>query len=90
MIVCYERLKKEEDKEKGQEDWASVSDFYMKQTGKLDNACGAIACLHAIYNNLGEGKITLGDGSHLKSFLDDGKEKTPEERAKLLEDSTGF
>ena len=26
--------------------------FYMKQTGKLDNACGVIACIHSVFNNL--------------------------------------
>jgi hypothetical protein len=43
----------------------------MKQTGVLDNACGVIACIHAILNNLGEGdnKITLNDGSVLSNFL---------------------
>ena len=32
--------------------------YYMKQTNELDNACGIIAALHCVYNNLGgEGKI---------------------------------
>lgn len=29
----------------------TTSEYYMKQTSKLDNACGVIACLHSIYNN---------------------------------------
>lgn len=49
VIVNAERLKKAEDKERG--DPATPVDFYMDQTSKLDNACGVIACIHAIYNN---------------------------------------
>ena len=33
------------------------AEYYMKQTSELDNACGVIAALHCVYNNLGEGKI---------------------------------
>ena len=29
----------------------TTAEYYMKQTSKLDNACGVIACLHTIYNN---------------------------------------
>mmetsp|Transcript_13326 Transcript_13326/g.13110 ORF Transcript_13326/g.13110 Transcript_13326/m.13110 type:complete len:111 (-) Transcript_13326:292-624(-) len=50
-IVTYERIKKEEDKALG--DPATEMDYYMKQTGTLDNACGIIACIHAIFNNMG-------------------------------------
>jgi len=39
----------------------------MDQTGTLDNACGVIACLHAIFNNLGDDKVILKDGV-LKNF----------------------
>jgi len=65
VIVCAERLKKQEDKARG--DLAVVNDYYMDQSGTLDNACGVIACLHLIYNNLGTDKIVLGDGV-LKNF----------------------
>ena len=51
VIANVERLKKQDDKAKGSTDVAV--DYYMKQTGKLDNACGIIACLHAVLNNLG-------------------------------------
>jgi hypothetical protein len=46
-----ERLKKSEDKEKGSLE--SQAAYYMKQTKELDNACGVIACIHSIFNNLG-------------------------------------
>ena len=51
VIINSERLKKTEDKEKGSAD--TKAHFYMKQSGTLDNACGIIACIHAILNNLG-------------------------------------
>ena len=63
----------------------------MKQTEVLDNACGVIACIHAILNNLGEGanKIQLGDGV-LKNYLDQNRTNTPAERATSLETFTEF
>ena len=64
VIANVERLKKAEDKEKGDE--ACQSEFYMKQTNVLDNACGVIACLHSIYNN--KSHITLEEGV-LKNYL---------------------
>lgn len=56
--------------------------FYMKQT--ISNACGTVAMIHAVANNLDS--IQLEDGS-LKDFLDKAKDKGPEERAKLLEEN---
>ena len=55
VIICAERLKKSEDKERG--DPSVECDFYTDQSGTLDNACGIIAALHVIYNN-GD-KVTL-------------------------------
>ena len=57
----------------------------------MDNACGVIACIHAILNNLGEGddKIKLNDGV-LKNFLENTRTQTPEERATSLENFTEF
>jgi len=59
-------------------------DFYMWQTRDLDNACGLIACLHAVLNNLG--KVTINPGSHLEKFIKMTEKKSPEERAKILND----
>ena len=61
----------------------------MKQSGTLDNACGIIACIHAILNNLGEDKITLQEGT-LASFHSACLGKTPEERAAILENYNEF
>ena len=69
VIINAEILNKPVDRVKG--DLAVANEFYMDQTEVLDNACGVIACIHAILNNLGEGanKIQLGDGV-LKNYLD--------------------
>ena len=68
VVVNAEFLKKQEDRQKG--DMNVATDYYMKQTAVLDNACGVIACIHAILNNLGEGdtKITLTEGSVLANY----------------------
>mmetsp|Transcript_9347 Transcript_9347/g.7120 ORF Transcript_9347/g.7120 Transcript_9347/m.7120 type:complete len:152 (+) Transcript_9347:132-587(+) len=58
-------------------------DFYMKQTGTLDNACGIIACLHAIFNNLG--LVGIIPDSILDKFYLKAVGQTPEERAATLE-----
>ena len=70
-----ERLKKEEDKEKGNAENTNLVSYYQKQNGKLDNACGVIACLHAVYNKLD--KVNLDDNSTLKRFWDKVKDKDP-------------
>ena len=62
--------------------------FYMKQFGELDNACGIIACLHACLNNLEEVKITKG--SILDNYYQSVKDKTPEERAVALQNAQAF
>lgn len=68
VVLNMERLKKSEDKQKGSlENYAA---YYMKQTGELDNACGVIACIHSIYNNLG--LIQLNSGSVLEKYLELG------------------
>ena len=90
VIVNYERLKKTEDKERGSPDSTTtqVVNYYMKQTATLDNACGVIACLHSIYNNLH--LIALEKDKTLAKYLKDVETKTPEERATILEGFTEF
>ena len=49
VIATFETLKK------GATDRGDLNnqvDYYMKQTKKLDCACGIIACLHSVLNNL--------------------------------------
>ena len=45
----------------------SVVPFYMKQEGQLDMACGTIAAIHSIGNNLGS--VQLEQGSMLEEFF---------------------
>ena len=88
VIINSERLKKEDDKAKGSKDTKAA--FYMKQSGTLDNACGIIACVHGILNNLSAEKITLIDGKTLSNFHTACLEKSPEERAAYMETFTEF
>ena len=72
VILNAEYQKRAEEKERG--DPNTTCSFYMKQTKELDNACGVIACLHAIYNN--QDHIQLEDGKTLSNFynmIKDGK-----------------
>jgi ubiquitin carboxyl-terminal hydrolase L3 len=60
--------------------------FYMKQSGKLDLACGVIAILHS----LGNVECKLEEGSVLKKFFEKTKSMTPEERSAYLETCEEF
>ncbi|CAE6515517.1 unnamed protein product [Rhizoctonia solani] len=53
---------------------------------QISNACGTIGLLHAILNS----DIVLTPGSPLAQFLDLCKGRTPDERGKLLEETTLF
>mmetsp|Transcript_43187 Transcript_43187/g.57138 ORF Transcript_43187/g.57138 Transcript_43187/m.57138 type:complete len:81 (-) Transcript_43187:263-505(-) len=64
--------------------------YYMKQTSELDNACGVIACLHSIYNNLSDDKITLLPDSVLATFLQSVKDAGAADRATALENYNQF
>ena len=71
-------------------DLAVANEFYMDQTNVLDNACGIIACLHVIYNNLGDTKIVLEDGKPLKNFYEANKGKPNAEIAAAMENNKEF
>lgn len=88
VIVAIERLKKADDTQKGSADLSSIVPYYQKQHGKLDNACGIIACLHAALNNLDQ--IALEKDSVLEKFQQRVQAKTPEERANELENDKDF
>ena len=61
-----------------------VSDklYYMKQT--ISNACGTVALMHSVINNVVGGVINLNDGP-LKTFVEATKDMSPAERAEKLE-----
>lgn len=91
VIVNFERLgnnNNQETKDASTSGLETKVDYYMKQTGALDNACGVIACLHAIYNNLNS--ITLATGKPLATYFERVKDQTPEQRATTLEGYTEF
>lgn len=82
----YEQHKQKEESDilsKGQE--VSANLFYMKQN--ISNACGTVALVHGVANNID--KIELSDGL-LKKFLDDAKGLDAAGRAKLLESNQGI
>eukprot|EP00581_Thalassiosira_minuscula_P019993 CAMPEP_0183714272 /NCGR_PEP_ID=MMETSP0737-20130205/8852_1 /TAXON_ID=385413 /ORGANISM="Thalassiosira miniscula, Strain CCMP1093" /LENGTH=250 /DNA_ID=CAMNT_0025943179 /DNA_START=172 /DNA_END=924 /DNA_ORIENTATION=+ len=90
IIVCYERLipkseYREQDKGK-KEDYDQVS-FYMHQSKVLDNACGIIACLHAIFNSP---VVSVDPSSVLGRFRSDNDKSTPAEKCEALEKNTEF
>lgn len=68
----------------------SDTEYYMKQTRKLDNACGIIASIHCILNNVENQYIQLDKDSVLGKYLAKASKLTPEDRATLLENSNEF
>lgn len=84
VIVAFERLKN--DRDKGSADDVSLVNFYMDQTGSLDNACGIIACLHASLN----APVDILPDSVLDKFQKENATKTPDERCVSLEQNSGF
>uniref|UniRef100_A0A5K3EMU4 Ubiquitin carboxyl-terminal hydrolase n=1 Tax=Mesocestoides corti TaxID=53468 RepID=A0A5K3EMU4_MESCO len=55
--------------------------FFIKQT--IDNACGTVAIIHALANNIDALDIT--DQPWLQKFLEKSRNSSPLERAELLE-----
>merc|ERR1712098_532858 len=74
----YEFQKEQEANITSQNDSSKL--FYMKQT--ISNACGTVALIHSLANNLDSVKVAEGSFSN---FLAAAKDKTPAERAELLE-----
>ena len=57
--------------------------WFTRQT--VPNSCGTIAVIHSILNNLSSLKVS--DDSWLSKFIANAKDKTPDERAELIEGS---
>lgn len=62
--------------------------FYMKQTEVLDNACGLIAMLHSVGNNLEN--LSIQENSVLSNLYLGTKNLNEEQRAKFLENFEEF
>ena len=86
VILNYSRNEKEKEEEFKKEE--SVP-YFMRQTHKLDNACGLIAALHC-FGNAKNGGITFESGSVLEAFFNKAKPLSPLERAHLLENDDKF
>ena len=86
VVVATQRLKKKEDKDRG--DPATKAKWYMKQTGTLDNACGIIAAFHAVANN--RDSVVLDESCALAEFFAKTVDQTPEERATTMENETSL
>jgi len=83
VIINYER-NKENPYIRNEDKYVSFENFpfYMKQSEELDYACGLIAAMHSIGNNLE--KINLPENSLLKKYFDNAISLNPEKRADLL------
>ncbi|TFK51621.1 peptidase C12, ubiquitin carboxyl-terminal hydrolase 1 [Heliocybe sulcata] len=91
VILCfpitdeYERKRKEEDEAmKGQESQLDPTLVFIKQT--IGNACGTMALIHALANS----DVVLKPGSALATYIEQCQEKSPSERAHLLETTPVF
>ncbi len=72
-----------EEKKQQQETLSEPTDnslYFVKQL--VANACGTIAIVHAIANNLD--KIQLEEGKGLRKFIENTKENSPLERGEKL------
>jgi ubiquitin carboxyl-terminal hydrolase L3 len=86
-IICnFDFLKKADDLLRG--DPKTEAHFYMKQHGTLDNACGIIAALHAVLNNLD--LILPIEHMPLSEFYNKTRGLSPEETATFLENYDDF
>lgn len=90
IIVSYQKAKKEEEGENKEKKLLKPDDvpFYMLQCGELDNACGVIAAIHSIGNNLNT--IKLEKNTILEKFYTQGLNKDPKSRSELLEQMNEF
>ena len=86
VILNYSRNEKEKEETFPKEE--SVP-YFMRQTKKLDNACGLIAAIHC-FANAKNGKLEFEKGSVLENFFEKAKSLSPMERAKLLENDDQF
>eukprot|EP00291_Cryptomonas_curvata_P014542 CAMPEP_0172155826 /NCGR_PEP_ID=MMETSP1050-20130122/2846_1 /TAXON_ID=233186 /ORGANISM="Cryptomonas curvata, Strain CCAP979/52" /LENGTH=297 /DNA_ID=CAMNT_0012824777 /DNA_START=153 /DNA_END=1044 /DNA_ORIENTATION=- len=59
--------------------------FFLKQVPEFGNACGTIACVHALANSQHHfARGRLSDGSPLIGFLEDTAAGSPEQRGRAL------
>lgn len=89
IIVAFERAVPKDRTNRTSENGVTV-DFFMKQSGTLDNACGIIACIHSIFNNISLcNDIVIAD-SVLHKFQKTAQTQSPAERCIALEKDDDF
>ena len=83
VIINYE-CNKQNPYHRKEDNYADSSEvtFYMKQSEELDYACGLIAAMHSIGNNLD--KVDLPENSLLSNFFEASKNLSAVKRAELL------
>ncbi|CAK4621558.1 hypothetical protein LEN26_020097 [Aphanomyces euteiches] len=86
VIVTFEALNREA--AAGTTTTPGVVDFYMNQSPTLDYACGVIACIHSVLNNLEY--IHLTPDSILARYHQATKTSSPQDRATTLENMDDF
>lgn len=90
IIVCLERTAGKSEynaiRTGSAEDYDKVS-FYMHQSRVLDNACGIIACLHAVFNSP---VVDVDPSSVLGRYRGANERTTPTEKCKSLEQNVEF
>ncbi|KAL3780622.1 hypothetical protein ACHAW5_000160 [Stephanodiscus triporus] len=90
IIVCHERLIPKSEyrsRDLGSAENYDVVRFYMHQSGSLDNACGIIACLHAVFNSP---SIVVDPTSVMGRFRSSTSSMSPRERCAALEGNEEF
>eukprot|EP00585_Thalassiosira_rotula_P007690 CAMPEP_0196153312 /NCGR_PEP_ID=MMETSP0910-20130528/36989_1 /TAXON_ID=49265 /ORGANISM="Thalassiosira rotula, Strain GSO102" /LENGTH=207 /DNA_ID=CAMNT_0041417105 /DNA_START=112 /DNA_END=732 /DNA_ORIENTATION=- len=90
IIVCLERIGSKSQYNSlntgSAENYDKVS-YYMHQSKALDNACGIIACLHAVFNSP---VVSTDPCSILGKYRLENETTTPMEKCKSLESNTEF
>jgi len=84
---AYEAHRKKEDESFGEKKPTIPENlFFMRQY--VNNSCGTMALIHAIFNNLSVSQFK--DESVMKNFYEKVKALSPEERGHLLEQNSDF
>jgi ubiquitin carboxyl-terminal hydrolase L3 len=92
VIVCHERLipkSQYRPQDVGSTDNYNSVSYYMHQSKTLDNACGIVACLHAIFNSPMV-NTDIDPNSILGRFRQTTESYTPMERCTSLEQNEEF
>lgn len=101
IIVAFERTAKGREKKTEEAEGKTIKNddhvdktedvkYFMRQSGTLDNACGIIACLHAILNNDEPSLNMIQPDSVLDKFQNTTEGQTPAERCAALEKDVQF